>query len=274
MVKEFQKQVEVKLSDYFRQELESYAESNQMEYQLICSEYNRQFQIIKNNLSNNLINKLLDYNHNDVLVSCISEPITSYKLNDYTNNINDNDLIYSPRIDIAISPTILIKRRKKASIGIFRLTEDVDVFKKVHKLEFIKNLENTLRQKSIENFQEYNLPYPHFSNCHNESDYNNKRPLHLFGIEIENQKNVKHLMGDFLNALSLSKIPIIVTPERNFEKLIKMLLFSATINNLKKVPIYNLLNKVIVLKVDQFRTTLNQFLTSRHIAPITVENYR
>lgn len=274
MVKEFQKQVEVKLSEYFRQELISYAESNQIEYQLICSEYDRQFQIIKNYESNNLYNKLLNYNHNDVLISCISEPVTNYKLNDFTNNINDHDLIYSPRIDIAISPTILIKQRKKASIGIYRLTEDVNIFKKIHNLDFIKNLENSLRQKSIDNFREYSLPYSHFSTSHNESEYINKRPLHLFGIEIENQKNSKHLMGDFLNAISLSKIPIIVTPEDNLDRLMKMLYFSATIKNLKEVPIYNLLNRVIVLKVNQFRDILNRFLALRNIDPITVENYR
>ena len=191
MVKEFQKQVEVKLSEYFRQELISYAESNQREYQLICSEYDRQFDIIRNN-NQDLSNKLKIYNHNEVLISCLSEPITKYKMNDFTNNMNDIDLIYSPRIDIAISPTILIKRRKKASIGIYRLTEDVNIFKKVHNLDFIKNLENSLRQKSINNFREHRLPYSHFSTSHNESEYINKRPLHLFGIEIENQKNSKH----------------------------------------------------------------------------------
>jgi len=81
-------------------------------------------------------------------------------------------------------------------------------------------------------------------------------------------------MGDFLNAISLSKIPIIVTPENNFDRLMKMLYFSATIKNLKEVPIYNLLNSVIVLTVNQFRDTLNDFLISRNITPITVENYR
>ena len=67
MVKEFQKQVEVKLSEYFRQELISYAESNQREYQLICSEYDRQFDIIRNN-NQDLSNKLKIYNHNEVLI--------------------------------------------------------------------------------------------------------------------------------------------------------------------------------------------------------------
>ncbi len=273
MVKEFQKQVEVKLSEYFRLELISYAKSNQSNYHLICSEYDRQFEIIRRN-HQDLSNKLKTYNHDDVLISCLSEPITNYKMNDFTNNMSDNEIIYSPRIDIAFSPTILLKRRKKASIGIYRLTEDVNIFKEIHKLDFIKKLETSLRQKSKDNFRGYNLTFPHFSTSHNESEYINKRPLHLFGIEIENQKNSKHLMGDFLNAISLSKIPVVVTPEQNFERLIKMLLYSATIKDLKKVPIFDLLSRVIILKVDQFRDTLNDFLISRNIAPITVENYR
>ncbi len=274
MVKEFQKQVEAKITLYLKKELFFLSNSNQRNYQAICNEYDRQFQIIKNNGSNNLYNKLINYNHNDVLISCISEPITNYRLNDFTNNLNDNELIYSPRIDIAISPILKKKQGKNVSIGIVKMTDDVKIFKEIHKLDFIKKIENKLRRKSNENYQRHHLQYVHFSDTHDENNYINKRPLHLFGIEIENQKNSKHLMGDFLNAISLSKIPIIITPEENFERLFKMLLFSSTIKNLKDVPIYNLLKRVIVLKVDQFRDILNVFLTSRSIDPITVENYR
>jgi hypothetical protein len=70
--------------------------------------------------------------------------------------------------------------------------------------------------------------------------------MHLFGIEIENQKNPKHLMGDFLNAISLSKIPIILFPESRIDDAMKMLLFSSAIKNIKEVPIFNLLKRVLI----------------------------
>ncbi|WP_257130309.1 hypothetical protein [Bacillus thuringiensis] len=105
----------------------------------------------------------------------------------------------------------------------------------------------------------------------NDPSYINNRPMHLFGIEIENQK---HLMGDFLNAISLSKIPIILFPEDKMEGCMKMLLFSSLIKSIKDVPIFDIINIPLVLTISQFRDIMNHFLEEENLDLIRVEQYR
>ncbi|MFC3343036.1 hypothetical protein ACFOHW_11655 [Paenibacillus abyssi] len=153
-------------------------------------------------------------------------------------------------------------------MGVFRLANDIELFQLIHSLDFIRELETGLREISNMNVRDHNIEPPE------TVEYINMRPMHLFGIEIENQQNPKHLMGDFLNAISLSKIPIILFPEHKFMGCMKMLLFSTTIKNLKEVPIYDVLNKAIILTVDQFRTMINRILSAEGLETIQVTNYR
>jgi hypothetical protein len=202
-------------------------------------------------------------------LSCLSEPFTEYNLADLTNRETDfQSNIYSPRIDIAITPTVIKNRNRKVSLGVYRLAEEVQLFRLIHNLQIVRAMENEMRRISNINMRAYNLHPPE------EVEYINKRPMHLFGIEIENQKNPKHLMGDFLNAISLSKIPIILFPENRIDDAMKMLLFSSAIKNIKEVPIYNLLNRVIILTVNQFRNIMNSLLITENLDLIQVNNYR
>ncbi|OME46872.1 hypothetical protein BSK59_28745 [Paenibacillus odorifer] len=199
----------------------------------------------------------------------MSEPITEYNLGDLTHReVDDLIEIYSPRIDIAITPTVIKQRSRKISLGVYRLAEEVEIFNLIHRLNFIQEIEDRLRTISNENLSEFNIELPR------EIRYMNTRPMHLFGIEIENQVNPKHLMGDFLNAISLSKIPIILFPEDKFFGCIKMLMFSSAIKNIKGVQIYDILKSALILKVDQFRNVMNFFLAEEELDLIGVHEYR
>lgn len=67
-------------------------------------------------------------------------------------------------------------------MGIYRLSEDVKLINYIYKLDFIKQMEFALRRQSNRNLERFNL------NHLNDPSYINNRPMHLFGIEIENQK--------------------------------------------------------------------------------------
>ena len=137
-------------------------------------------------------------------------------------------------------------------MGIYRLSEDVKLINYIYKLDFIKQMEFALRRQSNRNLERFNL------NHLNDPSYINNRPMHLFGIEIENQKS-KAFDGRFLNAISLSKIPIILFPEDKMEGCMKMLLFSSLIKSIKDVPIFDIINIPLVLTISQFRDIMNHF---------------
>jgi hypothetical protein len=142
------------------------------------------------------------------------------------------------------------------------------LFGLIHNLEFVKEIESSLRIISNRNLRSFGLLPPF------EVKYINNRPMHLFENEIENQKNPKHLMGDFLNAISLSKIPIVLFLASRIKATMKMLLFSSAIKNIKEVTIYDLLNSVMILTISQFRNALNRFLDNENLVLIQVEDYR
>lgn len=210
----------------------------------------------------------------EVLIRSISEASTYYTNDDLLNN-GDYNSIYSPRIDLSFSPCIKKKRAKDESIGVYRLSEDVHLFDLVHNLDFIKNIESSLRKESnkimrANNLSECNLGIEDYVRGH----YPNDRPLHLFGIEIENQMNSKHLMGDFLNAINLSLIPIVVIPESKLDNLLNMLKYNKHIMKRKGISTYDTLKKVIVLRVSDFRDALNYILQNEGLDVIGVEDYR
>lgn len=274
---QFQLQVEDRMRKYFIKKIQKIeleeSLSNSQELTILKNEYKRQYNTIQRVYQQKQKSFSLDFKMEEVLVSSISEPKTYYTLDDFTNN-GENSSIYSPRIDIAFSPIIKKKRGKSESIGVYKLTNDVRLFKLLHKCEFIKQIEKRFREVSNTNMLSEGLKSSDIGLLrHDEYDYVNKRPLHLFGIEIENQKNSKHLMGDFLNAISLSRIPVVVVPEERYRATINMLKFSSTIGDLKEVPIYEMLRNVNVLTINQFRNILNEFLVQENIEKIGVINY-
>jgi len=210
---------------------------------------------------------------NEVLIKGIQEPSTYYTNDDLLGDNNFNS-IYSPRIDLSFSPSIKLKKLKYESLGVYKLSKDVEIFDSIHSLSFIKKLEQDLRKKSNQNMIHYSLPTCTLglSDTHRLS-YPNKRPLHLFGIEIENQKNSKHLMGDFFNAINLSLIPVVIVPEEKLEHLMNMLKYNKLVSDLKQLPLFSLLNKVIVLTVNDFRDILNRKLNSENLEQIGITQY-
>ncbi|MBF4696098.1 hypothetical protein [Fusibacter ferrireducens] len=267
---EFQNEVTNCMNRYFYKMFEKLESEDEDLFRDLEINYFQEYNHVRN-YNQERIRAFNESSFYEVLLSAISEPITNYNLSDY-NDGDREELIYSPRIDIAFSPSIKTKRGKTESIGVYKLSNNVKLFKFLHKLNFVKEIENNIRNKSNDNLRNYGLDLCYVG-CqleHNENDYINKRPLHLFGIEIENQKNAKHLMGDFLNAISLSRIPIVIVPESRLDHLMKMLMFSSTIKNLKEVPIYDLLKTVNILTINQFISVLNDLLQREGLNQITI----
>lgn len=263
----FQNEVASKMSQFFQIKLSQLIENENREIECIITEYNKQFEVIRLDKGNrNISPKALKYS--ELIITALSEPKTYYKLGDFLDNSN-YDNIYSPRIDLSFSPTIKMIRGKNRSIGVYKLTSDVQLFSMIHQLDFVKDIEKKLRVISNNNLEENLLQISCIGlDKHSETDYINRRPLHLFGFEIENQKNSKHLMGDFLNAISLSRIPVVIIPEDKYLNMMRMLKFSSTIKKVKEVPIYDIFKNVNVMKMNQFKDCINQILLSEGIESI------
>lgn len=278
---EFQTQIEKSMNLYFSSIIGRKIGEDDEDIRAVYEEYNKQYEhVITSGMYTTRYMKKGDYSA--ILLSAISEPTTNYTLNDvYSIEVdayNDNleNKIYSPRIDLAFSPIIKKSKGKNISIGIFNLTPDVSLFDMLHRLDFVKRIERRLRFISNQNLSSVG-----FMPCtlgleeyHILERYINRRPLHLIGIEIENQKNAKHLMGDFLNVISLSRIPVVVVPEANFKNTIDMIRYCYTIQTIKGVKeIYNLLKKVNILKVSQLRNLVNELLAEENLPLIPDNNY-
>lgn len=270
---EYQRQVKCSMEKYLLKKLKKFSKEKKDEFKEITDEYIKQLDHIKREYEERS-KCFANYSVNEeVILSCISEPSTFYTKG-YCGNNKKSPSIYSPRIDIAISPIIKKRRGKHESIGVYYLTENVKLYKKIHKIPFVKELEKKFREISNENMKggdlyEFNLDIYE----HEEFNYKNKRPLHLFGIEIENQRNPKHLMGDFLNAVNLSLIPIVVVPKDNLINVLNMLEYNKIIEGVKDVKTYSILKQVLVLTISQFTDTLNNLLVDEGIETIKVNGY-
>ncbi len=245
LTQDFQKQVQEKMEEYFIEKLKQLKNTQSILFRNLTEEYNRQFSYVERHYPNRK-RYFRSSEPEYVLLSDITEPNTYYTQDDCHQNGN-NASIYSPRIDLTFSPIIKKSRGTNESIGVYKLTQDINLFKELHQVPFVKELELKLKEATNENLKSHGLTYDISCEEHNENAYINKRPLHLFGIEIENQKNAKHLMGDFLNAISLARIPVVIVPQERLISLVNMLRFSLTINELKEVPIYEMLSKVNIL---------------------------
>ncbi|MGD6892476.1 hypothetical protein [Bacillus mobilis] len=262
---EFQKDVAQRLSKLFEKKIVKLEREDRESYLEIIEEYQKQISFTRNSVNNSIANELEVHKN---WLSCLAEPVTKYNLSDIDRRLDDNTMIYSPRMDIAITPTVVKRRGNKVSLGMYRLSKDVRLIEYIYELDFIQQIEGALRNQSNRNLEDFNLRHS------NNPRYINNRPMHLFGIEIENQKKPKHLMGDFLNAISLSKIPIILFPEDKMEGCMKMLLFSSLIKSIKDVPIFDIINIPLVLTISQFRDIMNSFLAEENLDLIRVEHYR
>lgn len=259
---EFQKLVETHMNKYFEKKLKELKKNNFEYYEEAREEYWKEYENIMG------INCFDSYfNEEKVLLSAISEAATKYTLNDFYNN-NDNTSIYSPRTDIAFSPSFKKKGNfKNQSLGIYKLTENTQIFKIISKLDFVKKLAEEIKSQSNLNFASFGLCS--LSNKIEDWENNlNKRPLHLIGIEIENSLSKKYLMGDLLNAISLAKFPIILVPQAKLNNLFDMLKYTNGISDLKGLNIYNILGTVNILSISQFRELLNKLLLEENLKPI------
>jgi hypothetical protein len=272
-VQDFQIEVATKMSLFFQRKLTQLQAENNEFYIRSVQDYIRQQEVIIRDDHENQYRRSTDYVN--VLIKGLSESVTEYWLDDFQQNPTNNRKIYSPRVDIAFTPALQKHNMDYVSIGVKKLTMDVMLYKNLNQLPVVRDIECALRIKSNENMQLYSLQQNHDSiDRYNDNEYINKRPLFLFGFEIENSETIKYLMGDFLNILSLARIPSVIVPESNLENCMNMLMFCSTIGDIKEVPIYNLLKKVNVLTVGQLRTILNEFLIPENIAPIGVLSYR
>lgn len=272
-VQDFQIEVATKMNLYFQRKLTQLQAENNEFYIRSVQDYIRQQDIILQEDHDNQYRRSTDYDN--ILIKGLAESITEYWLDDFQQNPTSNRRIYSPRVDIAFTPALQKHDMAYVSIGVKKLTTDVMLYKNLNQLPFVRDIETALKIKSNENMQQFNLQQNHDSlDRYNNNQYINKRPLFLFGFEIENSETIKYLMGDFLNILSLARIPSVIVPESNLDNCMNMLMFCSTIGDIKEVPIYNLLKKVNVLTVSQLRTILNGFLVPANIAPIGVLNYR
>ncbi|SEB27520.1 hypothetical protein [Paenibacillus sp. 276b] len=259
----FQREVALKLSAYFSKKISDLQVSRPDLYAQIAEDYDYILRSIPNGETIDMEGSELQFNW----LSCLSEPATHYTKKDLTELNEDEDkVIYSPRVDLAITPTALTKTKKKRSLGAYRLPTDRSLFHTFEQCDFIQEIKKRLCNLSEANLHELELG--------NYRPLHNIRPVHLFGIEIENQTNPKHLMGDFLNVISLSKIPVVLFPEDKFDGCIKMLMFSKAVNHIKDIPIFDTLRSALILKVDQFRDTMNEFLSREGLDLIEVYEYK
>lgn len=142
------------------------------------------------------------------------------------------------------------------------------IFDLLQENEFIKNFRDLINSKSEENYSRIR----NFDSFAYRNIPQTNNALYLFGIEIENNPNKKHLMGDFLNAYMLSINPIVLVPEEKLDATLGLIEFLNTIKNLKGIDFTSLL-KVNLLTIKQFKELVNQQLTISNIQPIEIADY-
>lgn len=203
------------------------------------------------------------------ILECIAELATQYYDNDapiIDNNYRPGNPVYSPVIDIAVTPSIYVPKRKKTTgIGKLHMLNGPALFEGLSRLSIIRSLINNIEIASDINYRQIDMQF-HFAGV-------NRRPLCLLGVEIENNENKKHLMGDFMNSLMLSKFPVVVVPEASLESCLGLLKMTGIIFNIKEIGVHNILKNVAILKVSQFRTIIDQLLNENGIESLGVPGF-
>lgn len=202
------------------------------------------------------------------VLECVSESISRYFENDAAQicpgHLNGQP-IYSPIVDLAIVPTIKYRGRTQP-IGIYPLYNGRNIFGLLDSLSFVQLLNRNMTDICLENYNRIGLRY--------ENVEHNYRPLCLFALEIENQINKKHLMGDFMNSLLLARHPIVLVPENKLDDCLELVKLSRIISDIKHVNIYDLLRRVMVLSIPQFRQSVDLLLHERGISCLEIQEFR
>ncbi|MEK5489274.1 hypothetical protein MKZ24_00890 [Paenibacillus sp. FSL R7-0297] len=205
-----------------------------------------------------------------LLLECISESLSKYYKNDRPEHIGPytpKDKIYSPVVDIGISPSVQLRRGEKHhSLAVYPLLNGRLIFDCFSNLLLIQRLAEQLERIAKVNFEKLQLPF--------YWRLNNIRPLSLFAIEIENQPNNKHLLGDFLNCLMLSRYPILLVPENRLDACFEVVKLTRFILDVKQINVFDLLSQVCILSVGQFRDIINPLLIGYNIEPLIFPEYR
>lgn len=204
------------------------------------------------------------------VLECISEPETYYYKNDTLIEGYDQDRgikIYSPRIDLCIAPSFVKKRERKGKCLMnIRLAEYSRsyIYELFEQINIIQRLKDKIKAKSDKNYELINIT---------PSDlYENKSPLYLFGIEIENNPDTKHLMGDFLNSYMLSKYPVVLVQKNKLEKALNLIKYIHTISELKGID-FRCLSNVNLLTIKQFTEIVNDLLREYYLSEIYLSDY-
>ncbi len=204
------------------------------------------------------------------VLECISESITKYYDNDGPGVIGEyrpGNPIYSPIVDLAITPSVRLQQNGKThSLGNYPLSNGPIIFEALSRLTLIKRLKRHLETIAGNNLRRAGLQY--------RRDDINIRPLCLFAIEIENQINKKHMMGDFLNSLMLSKYPVVLVPNSKLNQCLELVKTAKVIFEIKRVNVYELLRKVMVLSIPQFRRVVDNLLIENQLERLSVVDFR
>ena len=205
------------------------------------------------------------------ILECVNEPETFYFKND--NIINRfgqerGERIYSPRIDLSIAPTFVRKNERKGRCFMNILLPDGSrshIYELFERFSIIQKLKEKINANSNENYRLINI----------ERDNNyerNRAPLYLFGIEIENSFDKKHLVGDFLNSYILSKYPLVLIPENQMDIALDLIKYIHVVKGLKGINFTSLSN-VNLLSIKQFKLIINEILIEYNIEPMEMDSY-
>lgn len=202
-----------------------------------------------------------------LLLECLYEPVSRYYDNDQANVGLDHKpgkLIYCPVVDIAIAPSLNLPGNKKnSSIGIYPLMNGHVLFEALSQLSTVQTLIEGFGNVGRRNMSRIGIGY-------NDRPINN-RPLYLMAIEIENQTNKKHLMGDFFNSLMLSRHPIVIVPNSKLGHCLELVQLVRKIFDIKSINVSNFFERVAILKFDQFKEIIDPVLTRYNLEPLDIE---
>jgi hypothetical protein len=205
-----------------------------------------------------------------LLLECLSESVSKYYRSDRPEHVGPYapaEKIYSPVVDIGISPSVQLRRHEKHhSLAVYPLLNGKLIFNYFSQLLLIQRLAEQLEEVARGNYDKLGLNF--------YWRQSNLRPLSLFAIEIENQPNNKHLLGDFLNSLMLSRYPILLVPEYRLDACLEVVKLSRFILDVKQINVFDLLSQVGILSIGQFRDIINPILTHFNIEPLIFPEYR
>lgn len=205
------------------------------------------------------------------VLECINEPETFYYQNDALIERFGQDRgkkIYSPRVDLCIAPSFVKEREIKGRCFMNIILPEgtrKNIYESIEQIDIVQRLKQSIKAKSNENYGHFNITP--------SSGHENKSPLYLFGIEIENSLNSKHLMGDFINSIMLSKYPVVLVQKSQLEKTLNLIQYINVIEGLKGINLIQF-SQVNLLTIEQFTEIVNELLQKHGLSMIYLSNYQ